>query len=196
MSINLMAISVPIQYAQFDDNTRKLAYADALGRLTYAGAVLSGSGMIARTAGKKLIHYRSVDANLLNFENVTNVSGSWVWGAFGTQQPHGGFYYVAAPASGDKFSFQFFCPASGSYTVKIKNRYTSANSGICRTKLDNVEINSTDLYNLVDTVNVMITITPVTISAGVHTLSIDTNGKNAASTNYFNQPSEILIEEA
>lgn len=118
----------------------------------------------------------------LDLNSFTAVQGTWALGASSS------YYFYAtvsnsSSANGDKISFKIYL-ASGIY--KIYHLGTkNANQGILQFALDGADVHNIDQYNATLINNSSSSSANINVSrAGLYTLTLYVNGKNASSTNY------------
>lgn len=119
-------------------------------------------------------------------------AGTWAAQALGGQLPYAFEYFNSSGTNGDYIYFDILLPA-GTYTIKT-NGYKGGNRGIREVLVDDVSKGTYDYYAAVDAGNTVSTYSIGSLTAGVHRIKIKNTGKNAASTGYYQDITEILIE--
>lgn len=116
------------------------------------------------------------------------VQGTWVFASAAAQW--GAFVYSnnsGTPANGDELDFLVYLPA-GTYTLRFFNT-TGATAAIISFDIDAaLAVASFDAYSAGNVFNVLFTQIGIVLStAGIKTIKVRVNGRNASSTGWLNQ---------
>jgi len=119
----------------------------------------------------------------LDLNSFTAVAGAWALGASSSYYFYATVSNSTAPANGDKISFKIYL-ASGIYKIYHLGTKNS-NQGILQFALDGADVHSIDQYNATLVNNSSTSSSNISIArAGLYTLTMYANGKNASSSSY------------
>jgi len=117
--------------------------------------------------------------------------GTWAFGSSASQALYF-FYYNGLGVNGDNISYNVYL-AAGTYTLRLLI-LTSTNSGILDVDIDSTEVASFDQYSSPSVYNVLNSQTGIVIaSAGLKTLRLRVDGKNASSSGWVVRVTTISL---
>ncbi len=111
------------------------------------------------------------------------IAGTWGWGVAATQAC-AGWFYNSTHADLDQFDFKAYL-APGTYTVSIFGK-TDVDAGIIEVLIDGVSKGTVDIYSNPIVLNTIKTVAAISVTtAGLKTISLKVNGKNAGSSKHY-----------
>ena len=132
-----------------------------------------------------------ITCNMLTRDPTSVGGGTWTR-SISSVQAYCGIFYNSSNANGDNFSINFYIP-TGVYTL----RFTAAkftNRAIVNVAFDGSSLGNTDLYAAALDALFVAEYTGIVVSApGMHTITFTANGKNASSSGFTVNTSEVEL---